>query len=82
MWTTIIHPRPGRAAPSDGFRPASPLWGANSGLSVISVWIARSRQRRALRELAECSDRDHLLDDIGVTPEQARRAAAKWFWQP
>jgi uncharacterized protein YjiS (DUF1127 family) len=82
MSTTIIRPRPGRAATPCGFRPAPPRQGANRGSSVISVWIARSRQRRALRELAECSDRDHLLDDIGVTPEQARRAAAKWFWQP
>jgi uncharacterized protein YjiS (DUF1127 family) len=82
MWTTIIHPRPGRAALSDGFPPAPPWQRASRGLSTISVWIARSRQRRALRELAECSDRDHLLGDIGITPEQARRAAAKWFWQP
>jgi uncharacterized protein YjiS (DUF1127 family) len=82
MWTTIIHPRPGRAAPSDGFRPAPAWLKANRRSSVMNVWIACSRQRRALRELAECSDRDHLLGDIGITPEQARRAAAKWFWQP
>ena len=82
MSTTIIHLRPGRAAPPDGFRPAPRWQSANRRLSVVSVWIARSRQRRALRELAEGSERDHLLDDIGVTPEQARRASAKWFWQP
>ena len=46
------------------------------------VWLARSHQRCALRELAERSDRDHLLGDIGVTPADARRASSKWFWQP
>src|SRR5262245_35937370 len=83
MSTTIFRPRT---------RPAAPIVvvGPGHGLAVfvrlvpatIRVWTRRSRQRRALRELAERGDRDHLLDDIGVTPEQARRACAKWFWQP
>jgi uncharacterized protein YjiS (DUF1127 family) len=44
---------------------------------TIEVWIERSRQRQALEELAE---NDHLLADIGLTPEQARREARKPFW--
>ena len=45
----------------------------------IRSWIARSRQRQALGELAERND--YLLKDIGVTQDEARREAAKWFWQ-
>jgi uncharacterized protein YjiS (DUF1127 family) len=40
----------------------------------------RSSQRRVLREWIEY-DQQHLLRDIGLTREQARREAAKWFWQ-
>jgi uncharacterized protein YjiS (DUF1127 family) len=47
--------------------------------STISLWCARSRQRRALANLIEPNS--HLLYDIGVTPDQASREAAKWFWQ-
>ena len=39
-------------------------------------WIERSRQRQALTVLER-----HLLDDIGVTPDEARREAEKPFWQ-
>jgi len=42
-------------------------------------WMARRRQRQALGDLAECSR--HILKDIGISPEQAQREAAKWFWQ-
>lgn len=83
MSTTILHPRAGPAAPAAGVGPAHGI-GAIVHLvpASIRVWTRRSRQRRALRELAERSDRDHLLDDIGVSPEQALHASAKWFWQP
>jgi uncharacterized protein YjiS (DUF1127 family) len=37
---------------------------------------ARSRQREALSRLD-----DHLLEDIGVTREQANAEAAKPFWK-
>jgi uncharacterized protein YjiS (DUF1127 family) len=40
-------------------------------------WAERRRQRAALRDLAEDT---HLLDDLGVTREQALREAAKPFW--
>jgi uncharacterized protein YjiS (DUF1127 family) len=45
----------------------------------IRSWLEHSSQRRALRELAEEQD-DHLLRDIGISREAARREAAKWFW--
>jgi uncharacterized protein YjiS (DUF1127 family) len=44
--------------------------------ATISVWAMRRGTRRALAEL----ERHHLLD-IGKTPDEARREAAKPFWQ-
>ena len=44
---------------------------------TLRGWIARVRQRRALAELDA-----RLLDDIGVTPDDARREAAKPPWRP
>ena len=48
--------------------------------STIRRWAARSRQRRALREIAENNDH-HLLKDIGVSQEEAFREADKPFWR-
>ena len=45
-------------------------------VSLLLVWIERSRQRRALDELD-----DHLLRDIGLTRYEARREATRPFWQ-
>jgi uncharacterized protein YjiS (DUF1127 family) len=47
---------------------------------TVASWIARSRQRRALREIAESND-FHLLKDIGVSQEEALREAEKPFWR-
>jgi uncharacterized protein YjiS (DUF1127 family) len=47
---------------------------------TVTHWIARSRQRRALREIAESND-FHLLKDIGVSQEEALREAEKPFWR-
>jgi len=47
---------------------------------TVTGWIARSRQRRALREIAENND-FHLLKDIGVSQEEAFREAEKPFWR-
>jgi uncharacterized protein YjiS (DUF1127 family) len=47
---------------------------------AIARWIARSRQRCALREIAESND-FHLLKDIGVSQEEAFREADKPFWR-
>jgi uncharacterized protein YjiS (DUF1127 family) len=48
---------------------------------MIARWIARSRQRHAMREIAESND-FHLLKDIGVSREEAFREADKPFWRP
>jgi uncharacterized protein YjiS (DUF1127 family) len=40
--------------------------------------MARLRLRRALRDLAEDK---HLLNDVGLTREQALEEAAKPFWR-
>jgi uncharacterized protein YjiS (DUF1127 family) len=45
-------------------------------VSLLLAWIERSRQRRALGELD-----DHLLCDIGVTRDEARREAIRPFWR-
>ena len=43
---------------------------------ACNLTIQKRRGRRRLRELD-----DQLLKDIGITREQAERAARKWFWQ-
>jgi uncharacterized protein YjiS (DUF1127 family) len=48
--------------------------------STVGRCLARSRQRRTLRDIAERND-FHLLKDIGVSPEEALREADKPFWQ-
>jgi uncharacterized protein YjiS (DUF1127 family) len=48
--------------------------------STVGRWSARSRQRQALREIAERSDL-HLLRDIGLSQEEAFREADKPFWR-
>jgi uncharacterized protein YjiS (DUF1127 family) len=46
---------------------------------VLASWIERSRQRRALREIATMSP--HILKDIGVTRRAALDEAEKPFWR-
>jgi uncharacterized protein YjiS (DUF1127 family) len=53
---------------------------AVSACRTVTGWIVRSRQRRALREIAESND-FHLLKDIGVSQEEALREAGKPFWR-
>lgn len=43
---------------------------------LAGLWLGRRRQRLALRELEP-----RLLDDVGLTPAQAAREAAKPFWR-
>jgi uncharacterized protein YjiS (DUF1127 family) len=65
-------------------RPASQDHQSNCGRSPAVQWRQwwnwpeRQRQREALRELA---DDKHLLDDLGLTREQALDEAAKPFWR-
>jgi uncharacterized protein YjiS (DUF1127 family) len=47
---------------------------------AIRAGLARASQRRALDDLADHGD-EHLLRDIGLTRGDARREAAKWFWE-
>ena len=48
--------------------------------ATIRMWVARRHGRQDLQDLAEHGE-DHLLEDIGVTREDAFRVAGKWFWQ-
>ena len=45
-------------------------------LARLVAWIDRAHQRRALSDLD-----DHLLRDIGVSREEARREAMRPFWR-
>ena len=42
---------------------------------TLSLWIYRSCERRALRDLD-----DHLLRDLGMTRERARLEGERPFW--
>lgn len=44
--------------------------------SVLARWVDASRSRQTLEELDE-----HLLRDIGLTRDEARRESHKFFWQ-
>jgi len=69
-------------APRAPSRSNAPFWCLIGGARpTIARWVARSRQRRALREIAESSD-FHLLKDIGVSRHEALREIDKWFWRP
>ena len=45
-------------------------------LAMIVFWRSRARQRRRLGELPP-----HLLADVDINAEQARREADKPFWR-
>jgi uncharacterized protein YjiS (DUF1127 family) len=47
-------------------------------LNTVATWIARTGQRRALRELAE---EGRLLSDVGLSRQQALGEAGKPFWR-
>ena len=51
-------------------RPLAAAW------LLVSSWIERSRQRKALAAL-----NDHELRDIGITRVEAAREAEKRFWR-
>ena len=44
--------------------------------NVLARWVDAARSRQSLDELDA-----HLLRDIGLTREEARREADKFFWQ-
>ncbi|TIY02436.1 MAG: DUF1127 domain-containing protein [Mesorhizobium sp.] len=45
-------------------------------LRLLARWYDRHLQRLDLAEIDE-----HLLRDVGLTPEDVRRECAKCFWQ-
>ena len=47
--------------------------------ALIQGWSERRRQRESLNNLAELNP--HLLNDIGLTRDDALREAAKPFWR-
>ena len=82
MSTPIAHRLSFRdAAPSALSRSKVRIRGFIAGTrSTVGRWFARSRQRRALQEIAERND-FHLLKDIGVSQQEALREADKPFWR-
>jgi uncharacterized protein YjiS (DUF1127 family) len=48
--------------------------------ALVRLWLARSRQRRALYEIAQRDD--YLLKDIGISQQDAFCEAEKPFWRP
>ena len=44
--------------------------------TLLARWLDASRSRQTLDELDE-----HMLRDIGLTRDEARREASKFFWQ-
>lgn len=44
---------------------------------IYAVWTHRRRSRSDLAGLDA-----HLLNDIGMTPEEATFESRKWFWRP
>jgi uncharacterized protein YjiS (DUF1127 family) len=52
-----------------------PDWFRDLAPTVARMWRKRSERQRLL-------DLDqHLLNDIGITRDQAEKEAAKWFWE-
>jgi uncharacterized protein YjiS (DUF1127 family) len=46
-------------------------------LRIVDFWIERARSRRALGELDE-----RLLQDVGLTADEARDESSMPFWRP
>jgi uncharacterized protein YjiS (DUF1127 family) len=55
------------------------LVGLHAGLVIRLPPRIRSWFEHTLTELVEKQD-DHLLKDIGISRDAARREGAKWFW--
>jgi uncharacterized protein YjiS (DUF1127 family) len=70
-------PRMGPSLRQSIFAKAHSIVGGAS--QTFAMWCARSAERRALQELAQ---EPHLLNDIGLTRDQALREATKLFWRP
>lgn len=76
------------SVPHQAARSAMPIWptGASRRLyslaplrTMITTYRARRRFRCDLERMAK--DNPHLIDDIGLTGQQARAEILKPFWQ-
>ncbi|MDD3447691.1 MAG: DUF1127 domain-containing protein [Gammaproteobacteria bacterium] len=47
-----------------------------AGVGLVSLWMLRSRERRALARLD-----DRLLKDVGINPADAWEESRKPFWK-
>ncbi|HEV7255261.1 MAG TPA: DUF1127 domain-containing protein [Mesorhizobium sp.] len=47
--------------------------------SILAIWNERKRFRRDLEQMSKANP--HLIDDIGLTRQQAEAEIAKPFWQ-
>ena len=74
MGKPYLLPIVGRAAKCEN---KSLTWTAG-WLAVLGYWVVRSHTRKALADIV---DDDHMLEDIGVTRQDASREAAKPFWK-
>ena len=69
--STFFHPEK-----STGFHGAGPIGWLSSLYAELETVSRRIEERRHLSQLD-----DHLLEDMGLTREQADREAAKPFWR-
>src|SRR5436190_104897 len=76
MSSTIRLTSPGVSIPTvhQSGSPAKPF----GLLGKLGLWLERKRQRDALADLA---DDKHLLDDIGLTREEALYESGRRFWR-
>ena len=80
MSRSLAQAPPGEAArPRVPYRNADRQTSASKCIRAVAIWIERSRQRRAIKELARLNNR--YLADIGVSKDEALREASKPFWQ-
>jgi uncharacterized protein YjiS (DUF1127 family) len=80
MSKTFIPAAPMRSAPSFGHDLSliGPVSQASSQVfGTLLVWQMRAHQRARLAEMEA-----HRLDDMGITPAEAKREARKPFWRP
>ncbi len=74
--TSVPLIRPGPRAAGD---PQSTSWPELAGmLRLYRTWVARAKQRDALADLA---NNEHLLNDIGLTRDEALDEINKPFWK-
>lgn len=44
--------------------------------ATVAKWAERQNTRKALKSLPF-----YALEDVGLSPDMARREAGRWFWQ-